>query len=421
MAATATVTTKTAKTTATTPPKVVSVTIEGGGKSFLGTVNGDVISGTSFADIMFGDAGNDTLLGKDGNDTIDGGDGRDYIDAGNGNDIVSDGAGDDTSVRLGRGNDTYLGSAGSDNVSSDVGPTKGVIEFDTADYSGFATATVFDINRDDAKVLTITSAGVLETDKLSRFDSYIGTALNDVFLMTGAPATLPEVGPDHFTVTGGAGSDTFVVAKFVQSEVRVVVTSTGADEIQLVGSAPVVTDFAPGVDKIGFDVESFAELPDEANDPAFVFSVGTVIETEFGNFVVEALDEAGDPIIVFEPEAISFQNVARDADGALVDAQEGNNVYVLQGSFESAEAAADALALALSSGEIDDGAGFGVYFDSSTQSIRTFSTDDLDNLDAVVTVIGNFENDLGAEANIDLLATLDAADFSLVNSEVFFG
>lgn len=391
----------TTKSTATTTPKIISTLLEGGGKAITGTSNRDVIMGTSFDDIIFGGSGDDILRSSGGNDAVDGGDGRDNIDAGDGNDTVTDGNGDDV-VQLGRGNDVYFAGGGSDLVNSEFTPTKGVFEVDTADYSGFSTGVQFEIRGSAALAFTVNEAGVLERDSLSRFDVYVGTAQDDIFKISGSTGQASEFGPSFYTVHGGEGADTFVLAKFTATDVKVVVAATG-ETIFEPALAPVVADFAPGEDKIMFDAESFA------NDT-----------TDLGVLVPTGVDEEGNTTFEFVVADLSFQNVGRSEDGGLLDAQEGNNVYVLQGSFESLDAATDALALALSQGDVDDGFGFGVYFDSTQGRIVAFSTSDLDGEDALIKVIGNFENDLGNETNIDLLSTLTADDFALVNSDFGF-
>lgn len=388
--------------------RVTSTPLEGGGKSFVGTANKDSISGTNFDDIIAGNAGDDSLRGYAGNDVIDGGDGRDNIDAGDGNDTVSDGNGDDT-VRLGRGNDMYVGSPGSDKVLSDFVPTRGVIEVDTADYSAFTTSVAFEIRDTSALIFTTTETGVLERDSLSRFDVYFGTAHNDLFKISGSSRNLPDMGPPSYTVYGGEGADTFVVSRFLDTPLKVV-TSSGTTFVPVLPA--VVADFIPLEDKIMFNAESFAGTA-LVNDEVFE---GT---TDLGENVFAGVDEEGNELFEFIEVDLLLQNVARSDDGLLLDAQEGNNVYVLQGSFESVDAAAVTLAMSLSTGPIDDGVGFGVYFDSTEGRIRVFSTTDLDSLDGEPTVIGNFENDLG-ELNVELLPLLTEEDFAIVDSAFGF-
>lgn len=234
----------------------------------------------------------------------------------------------------------------------------------------------------------------------------MSSAQDDLFKIAGTPRNPSEFGLAFYTVHGGEGADTFVVSRFLDTPVKIVTSSGTTFEPVF---PPVVADFTPFEDKILFNAESFAGTA-LVNDDVFE---GT---TDLGEIVFAGVDEEGNEVFEFVEIDLLFQNVARSEDGLLLDAQEGNNVYVLQGSFESVEEAAFILAMALSTGPIDDGVGFGVYFDSTEGRIRVFSTTDLDSLDGVPTVIGNFENDLG-ELNIELLPLLTADDFAIVDSD----
>ena len=89
----------------------------------------DWVEGSSDTDMMNGNQGNDLLVGNGGNDTIWGGkdkddvfgdDGNDNLNGNIGDDFVSGGAGDDI-VRGGKDNDTVLGGSGNDQVFGDIG------------------------------------------------------------------------------------------------------------------------------------------------------------------------------------------------------------------------------------------------------------------------------------------------------------
>jgi Ca2+-binding RTX toxin-like protein len=59
--------------------------------------------------------GNDTVMGSNGSDYINGGEGNDSLDGGAGDDLFVDGDGNDT-VDAGAGNDTVVGSSGNDSI-----------------------------------------------------------------------------------------------------------------------------------------------------------------------------------------------------------------------------------------------------------------------------------------------------------------
>jgi Ca2+-binding RTX toxin-like protein len=84
-------------------------------------------------DSGFGAAGSDTLWGEDGHDWLWGSDGADMLYGGNGNDTLSGGAGDDL-VSGGHGSDVLTGDAGADVfVFSGRGGTDRITDFDPAE------------------------------------------------------------------------------------------------------------------------------------------------------------------------------------------------------------------------------------------------------------------------------------------------
>jgi Ca2+-binding RTX toxin-like protein len=381
----------------------------------------DFIDGNKGDDLLSGGNGNDFVFGGDGNDTIAGGDGNDNIDAGAGNDVIEDGAGND-SVSLGTGADIYIAGLGSDSVSDASDKTDAL---DTADYSRFTTAVTFTV-AGSIIASTINEAGINDVDSLGGMEILIGTSLDDTFVFQdqGISSNLKPGTKFGFQVYGGDGADTFVLSS------RGHTTASSP--------APIIKDFTFGEDKIAVDPENFSigefvpvldengnpvveqvivslddlggELPlDENGEPFFepVVVDGVVVGVVLDEFVLEE----------FVNSDLSFQNVARagdDVGAALVDIESGHNVYVLKGSFLNSGAASDALQLALSDDDFDDQGGIGVYFDATAQQVRVFSTLDLDNVKAAAVVIGNLETGLGAEATIDLLATLTANDFLFV-------
>lgn len=384
----------------------------GNGADIINGDNGaDNLTGDAGDDIVSGGAGDDSLNGNDGDDQLFGGDGRDRLTGGNGRDTLTGDSGDDTldggdgddvfsdgdgrdSVRLGRGADTYIAGRGSDNISDQSDRTGAI---DVADYSQINTAVSFDIVQ-SIRAATVNESGIVDNDSLSGVEVIIGTALDDTFTFrdSGINSIVQPGTRFGFEVSGGEGADTFV------SNNRSAFTGDAA--------APIVTDFSLGEDRLGFDAASLhigelVPVLDENGDPVIEIidlGDGTVIEVPLEEFVTADL---------------SFQNVARDGEGVdagLSNVDAGRNLYVLQGSFASADAAADALAVALAGGDIDEGEGVGVYFDAAEQRLRSFVTDDLDNIDADARVLLNLESNLSAQESISLLPTLSASDFLFV-------
>ncbi|MEM8752053.1 MAG: hypothetical protein AAGF90_03680, partial [Pseudomonadota bacterium] len=136
--------------------------------------------------------------------------------------------------------------------------------------------------------------------------------------------------------------------------------------------------------------------------------------------------EVGQDRIAFRSESfgveepLALQTVARDGEGtdaALVDVEGGSNLYVLQGGFENAGQAADALADALAGGD-DEGAGFFVYFNVNQERARLVSVDDLDDAAADIAVLAN----LGEGGTPEAIETLDdftADNFAFVDPDPF--
>ena len=76
--------------------------------------------GTNNDDLLTGDIGNDTISGLGGDDTLSGLDGEDRIFGGTGHDLITGGNNDD-SIRGGAGGDRIFGGDGDDSVAGDRG------------------------------------------------------------------------------------------------------------------------------------------------------------------------------------------------------------------------------------------------------------------------------------------------------------
>lgn len=144
----------------------------------FGTSSNDNLTGTEQNDIIFGKAGSDTLSGLGGNDVLDGGDGSDNIDGGNGNNLILGGNGNDNifggngsnNIFAGNGDDTVRGREGSETL-----------------YGEDGNDNLFGFYGND------TLNGGAGNDRLE--GSFISSGLNEIDRLT-----------------GGTGSDTFVLA-----------------------------------------------------------------------------------------------------------------------------------------------------------------------------------------------------------------
>jgi Ca2+-binding RTX toxin-like protein len=90
-----------------------------------GDGNDTLIAGHKGNSVLSGDGGTDELVGGGGNDALFGGDGIDTLSGGEGNDLLSGGAGDDA-LDGGAGRDLLLGGLGNDKL--DGGGADGAID-----------------------------------------------------------------------------------------------------------------------------------------------------------------------------------------------------------------------------------------------------------------------------------------------------
>nr|WP_246423358.1 Hint domain-containing protein [Sulfitobacter undariae] len=226
---------------------------EGGDDSLVGGSGHDNLTGRIGNDTLLGGEGDDWLFGEEDDDYVDGGDGNDFITGDQGSDMLIGGSGDDTifsmfegdgddtvvggetgettgdvidytymtanhvltytgeeagtittdthnlnfveieSIQLGEGNDTVIGSTGSQNVSTGTG----------ADVvAGGAGDDIFDIGADDGAQDTVVLADDDGNDTISGFeapvydpvtDTYTGHDQVDVSGLTDAKGALVNV------------------------------------------------------------------------------------------------------------------------------------------------------------------------------------------------------------------------------------
>ena len=227
------------------------------GISLVGSSLAEVLdfSGMTLTGITVIDAGsgNDSVIGSAGSDIISLGTGNDNFSGGDGDDVflAKASAGLDT-VNGGNGHDIIV--AASANVSLTLAALSGIEEISANGFSGvkLVGTSVADIMNYAGMTLT----GIESINGGSGNDTITGSQANDRIMGDG--------GRD--IVTGGAGADTFVFATTADSGVG----STKADYI---------TDFVSGSDKIDLiAIDADTSLP---GDQAFAF-IGSAAFTGLG-------------------------------------------------------------------------------------------------------------------------------------------
>ncbi len=272
--------------------------IDASGASFPVLLNGgdgkDVLTGSSFNDTVNGGSGNDLLYGAGGRDSLDGGDGDDTLDGGASNDTLNGGAGIDrarrkndfnfevTSTELreivatavssfdslvgietvtliggltnnrfdlaaftntgvaviegGGGNDTVLGSEGSDSITTGSGVD--VIEGRTGNDS---------VSSGEGDDIVNGGAGNDSLSGEGGNDSLIGGLGDDVLLGSGGKDTLTGNEGDD-TMNGGAAVDLLSeVADTNFTLTNTSLTGVGDDVVSAVESALLTTGNSPNV------------------------------------------------------------------------------------------------------------------------------------------------------------------------------
>ena len=304
------------------------------------------VIGTDFDDTIFGNAQNNVLLGGAGNDVLHPFGGDDFVDGGDG--------------------------------------------IDTLLLNGFPLGSLVDVEAGTASFLGVTDGPVNTFANIENVNG--STVAGDVIRGDANANVLNGLGGDD-SLFGGDGDDTLIGGDNVD-RARADAQGENADLLQ----------GGTGADRLtgGLGADGFGYADAEGGDTITDFSI------DEDRFVLDA-----ESFGLGDGAAVAFQNVARDGDGTdagLVDVEGGNNVYVLQGGFENAGAAADALALALAGGE-DEGAGFFVYFNVNQGRSRLFQVDDLDDVDSDIQQLANLTD--GGPDNAD--AVNDLPDFTADN------
>ncbi|WP_247257657.1 type I secretion C-terminal target domain-containing protein, partial [Pseudomonas moorei] len=182
----------------------------------------------SFQDshILTGTAGNDTLVAGNGNNILNGGDGNDILTAGAGNNELHGGAGNDL-LYSGPGNDLLDGGIGNDTASyahATAGVTVNLSLLGAQDTLGAGIDTLTGIEN-------LTGSNYNDTLTGDNNNNIINGGLGNDVLNGGGGDDILIGGLGNNTLTGGSGADTFEWLK----------GNSGHD---------VITDFAPGTDKL---------------------------------------------------------------------------------------------------------------------------------------------------------------------------
>nr|WP_281502775.1 hypothetical protein [Aliiroseovarius sp. F47248L] len=160
-------------------------------ETVIGGPGNDQVIGSLSADTIIGDGGNDILKGFWGNDTLYGDSGYDYLLGGAGHDVLF--GGDSSDTLLGQsGNDTLDGGPGGDRLDGGAG-------WDTLSYASFTQAVGVDI-------ATNRTWGAAHSDKISSFESIIGSSSGDQLFGNGASNTIYG-GDGNDLLNGRGGND----------------------------------------------------------------------------------------------------------------------------------------------------------------------------------------------------------------------
>lgn len=181
------------------------------GNTLSGIDGNDTIWGQGGADFIQGGTGNDVLFGGDGGDWLDGGDDNDWLYGDADNDILLGGNGYDF-LNGGTGSDTMIGGAGNDSYTVDhindivrESPDSG-IDSVFASVSYTLTDNVENLNLSGSENISGTGNSGNNQIYGNRGDNnLVGGTGNDT--LSGYEWATSE----YDTLTGGAGSDTFVL------------------------------------------------------------------------------------------------------------------------------------------------------------------------------------------------------------------
>lgn len=227
------------------------------GSHLFGNDDANVITGGKGGDEIVGRGGDDELYGGNGRDRILGGAGNDEIRSGNGNDIVRGGGGDDriseyeSLVGVKTGRDKLFGDGGNDRIDGGLGSDR---------LFGGTGNDVLDGGDGNDKL--VGGAGDDRLDGGFGEDRLVGGAGNDYLKSDGVGDILE----------GGEGDDEFHIVGRVAGEGSTLTGGAGSDLFSLARTdgKHVITDFELGIDVIDA-WESFADLTIEGDIDATIY------------------------------------------------------------------------------------------------------------------------------------------------------
>ncbi len=214
------------------------------GRTLAGTATADRIDGGRLDDTLRGGAGNDTLRGNGGADALFGEDGDDQLDGGAGNDRLDGGVGND-GLDGSEGNDELLGGIGNDRLTDRQGDNilRGGDGDDNLDGSSSGRNTLYGDAGNDT--LTLYNGSGLADGGAGNDQIWVGLSSyetgtqtievrggdgNDRIVLAVASKTA------NVTLSGGAGSDTFVTSALSQGLAATILdfsTGGGGDLIDI--------------------------------------------------------------------------------------------------------------------------------------------------------------------------------------------
>jgi Ca2+-binding RTX toxin-like protein len=275
-----------------------------GNDSLVGTAGADLISGLGGDDLITAGSGNDTVNGDIGDDQILGGGGNDIITGGDGIDVIfgDDGPGSGSfgsrndQISGGRGKDRIFGEAGNDQINGDDGDDNldGGEGFDIISGDN-GRDRIFGSSGDD-QLFGNTGNDQLNGD--TGFDALDGGDGND--RLTGADLSNSQFGlgaGEVDTLTGGIGSDTFILgdATWVYYDDRESTTSGDSDYA-------LITDFSASRD--------FVQLKGSADFYSFDFFTNSAGVLSAGLIYDPGVVPRGELIAIFENAAPTLRITA---------------------------------------------------------------------------------------------------------------
>ncbi len=247
--------------------------------TITGTDSADTLNGSAGADLLQGLGGDDTLNGRAGNDVLEGGRGRDFLNGGLGDDVLygnnetNFGIDDsfDTLIDDEGGNDRLFGQAGWDTLR-------------VSRFTGPASTVLLDGGSGDDQISVFTGDGrALDTVTIRG-----GTGNDDISVDQVLSATI-DAGDGNDRVSLSAASRQLLVTLGAGADVLMLKSNSFAFAL---ANSFVITDFAPGVDRLDIDQYLGATLQnwDSSSNP---FGSGHLRLVQQGGDTLLQLDRDG--------------------------------------------------------------------------------------------------------------------------------